>query len=183
MKRPIISVWDAKKAEDLAAHYGIRHEVFVNEQGILTFTDVDSWDEQPGVVHVLAAQGRHCAGSVRLYPLDDEGRWKGDRLAVLKRQRTAVVGAQLVRFATASAAARGGKVMEASVQLANVTFFRRLGWTCDGAEKLFFGLPHQPMLFDLTAAPPLDWPGRPDDLIVAERFSEENGEAICPAAE
>ena len=181
MRENKISVWHATQKADLAAHYAIRHDVFVNEQGVLMFTDVDEWDEEPGVVHVLAARGRRCAGSVRLYPLDGDGRWKGDRLAVHKNHRTTVVGAQLVRFATAAAAARGGKVMEASVQLPNVKFFQRLGWTCDGDERAFYGMLHQPMLFDLTKAPPLNWPGRPDGLITGD-LSKNGGEAICPAA-
>ncbi|MEX3010635.1 MSMEG_0567/Sll0786 family nitrogen starvation N-acetyltransferase [Hoeflea sp. TYP-13] len=181
MTESAISVWHAKAKTDLAAHYAIRHHVFVNEQGVLVFTDVDRWDDQPGVVHVLAARGRHCAGSVRLYPLDDEGRWKGDRLAVLKNHRATVIGAQLVRFATATAAAAGGKVMEASIQIANVKFFRRLGWTCDGAERTYFGLLHQPMLFDLAQAPPLNWPGRPDALIY-EDVTEHDEELLYPAA-
>ena len=181
MRESAISVWRAADKADLAAHYAIRHDVFVNEQGVLLFTDVDRWDDQPGVVHVLAARGPHCAGSVRLYPLDGDGRWKGDRLAVLKNHRKTVIGAQLVRFATATAAARGGEVMEASVQLANVAFFQRLGWVSDGAERTFFGLLHQPMLFDLSTAPPLDWPGRPD-VLVTGALQENGGEAICPAA-
>jgi len=164
MTNPGISVWNAVTESDLAAHFSIRHQVFVNEQGVLVLTDVDQWDTGPDVVHVLAARDGKCAGAVRLYPVDESGRWKGDRLAVLKTHRATVVGAQLVRFATATAAARGGSVMEASVQLANVKFFRRLGWTCDGVPRSFFGLLHQPMLFDLTTAPPLDWPSRPESL-------------------
>jgi len=179
-KQPV-SVWNAENNTDLAAHYAVRHRVFVNEQGVLVFTDVDRWDVQPGVVHVLAAFGQSCAGSVRLYPIDNNGRWKGDRLAVLKNHRGPVIGAQLVRFATATAAAQGGVVMEASVQLANVRFFQRLGWTRDGGEQKTYGLLHQPMLFDLTTAPPLDWPGRPDFFVTDSDFNN-GGEALCPAA-
>ncbi len=180
MAKSAISVWHVEAKTDLAAHYTIRHSVFVNEQGVLVFTDVDSWDNQPDVIHVLAAQEQHCAGSVRLYSLNNNGRWKGDRLAVLKKHRATVIAAQLVRFATATAAAQGGIEMEASVQLTNVKFFKRLGWTCDGPEQTFFGLLHQPMLFDLSAAPPVTWPGRPDQLIFGEPTNTDN-EALCPA--
>lgn len=174
-----VPVWAADCGEDLAAHYAIRHRVFVVEQGVLTLTDVDENDRNPDVVHALAARNGECAGAVRLYPLDKAGRWKGDRLAVRKRHRMRV-GGHLVRFATATAAARGGLVMEASVQLPNVNFFMRLGWTCDGAETISYGIPHQPMLFDLTTAPPLDWPGRPGDLAM-ELVAQQGHTPLCPA--
>lgn len=173
-----VPVWAAERGEDLAAHYAIRHRVFVLEQGVLTLTDVDEHDDAPGVVHALAARKGECAGAVRLYPLNGSGRWKGDRLAVLRRHRT-IVGAHLVRFATATAAAQGGSEMEASVQLANVNFFQRLGWTCNGAQTLSFGIPHQPMLFDLSTAPPLDWPDRPEDLMV-DWVARQGQTALCP---
>ncbi len=159
-----VSIWGVDNPKDLARHYAIRHSVFVNEQGVLVLTDVEERDASADVIHVLAARGDRCAGTVRLYPLDGDGRWKGDRLAVLKDYRTTVIGGQLVRFATATASARGGKVMEASVQLPNVKFFEKLGWVCDGDVRDFYGIPHQPMLFDLTVAPALDWPGRPASL-------------------
>ncbi len=180
MGKSQVPVWAAQRDNDLAAHYAIRHQVFVNEQGVLVQTDIDAYDSTPGVVHALAAQNDRCAGAVRLYPLDDQGRWKGDRLAVLRNHRVTVLGAQLVRFATATASAAGGDVMEASVQLANVKFFQRLGWTCDGETREFFGLPHQPMLFDLHTAPPLDWPTRPEGLIYS-RSTANAGNILCPA--
>lgn len=174
-----IAVWRADDA-DLAAHYAIRHRVFVSEQGVLLFTDVDHWDDHEEVVHVLASRGRSYAGTVRLYPLDGHGLWRGDRLAVLKRYRATTIGAQLVRFATATAAAQGGRVMEASVQLPNVNFFRRLGWSCNGDTYAYLGLPHQPMLFDLSKAPPLTWKG-PRHSVKLDRQRNVGSEVLCPA--
>lgn len=179
MTDAVISVWNATAA-DLAIHFAIRHRVFVNEQGVLVFTDVDHWDEHADALHVLAAWGRSCAGTVRLYPIDADGRWRGDRLAVLRQHRASLVGAQLVHFATATAAAQGGQVMEANVQLANVTFFQRLGWRCDGVERSYLGLPHQPMVFDLSMAPPLNWQGRPDAVTLNDPF-DVGSELLCPA--
>jgi predicted GNAT family N-acyltransferase len=87
---------------------------------------------------------------VRLYPLDRAGRWKGDRLAVLPGDRQHRLGAELVRFAVATAGARGGDVMEAQIQLPNVAFFLRLGWRVDGPAAEMLGVPHQPMAIGLT---------------------------------
>ena len=67
-------------------------------------------------------------GTVRLYPLGADGRWKGDRLAVLASYRHLGLGAPLVRFAVSAAARLGGREMEAFIQPANIAFFRWLGW-------------------------------------------------------
>jgi|TARA_B110000483_G_scaffold164841_1_gene195085 putative N-acetyltransferase (TIGR04045 family) len=121
----------------------------------MVLTDVDRWDDDCDTIHVVAAHGSEIAGTVRVYPLDDYGRWKGDRLAVLPAHRASLVGMRLVRFAVATAAAAGGLVMEASVQLPNVTFFERLGWRCDGEPTSYYGLPHQSMTITLDNVDPV----------------------------
>ncbi|GAA1127183.1 MSMEG_0567/Sll0786 family nitrogen starvation N-acetyltransferase [Nocardioides aquiterrae] len=159
-----IRIWRAS-GSDLAHHYAIRHRVFVVEQRALEVTDIDARDVERSTIHVLAAHGLQVAGTVRLYPLRD-GWWQGDRLAVLASHRSTMVGAELVRFAVATAAARGGHRMRAQIQLANVRFFERLGWVRDGDPAPYCGFDHQPMLFDLAQAPDLHWPGRPATVLL-----------------
>jgi putative N-acetyltransferase (TIGR04045 family) len=159
-----ISVWRAT-GPDLAPHYAIRHRVFVIEQRVLELTDIDARDIERSTIHVLAAQGAHAAGTVRLYPLEG-GLWQGDRLAVLPSHRSSMVGAELVRFAVATAAARGGDVMRAQIQLPNVRFFERLGWVRSGHPAPYCGFDHQPMLFDLAQASGLHWPARPARVLL-----------------
>lgn len=158
-----ISVWAADH-EERAAHYSVRHRVFVLEQRVMELTDIDPHDLSPETVHVLAAHGQRAVGAVRLYPLAD-GLWQGDRLAVLPSHRSSTVGAELVRFAVATAADRGGDAMTAHIQLPNVRFFERLGWTRVGDPAPYCGFEHQPMLFDLAEAPDLAWAGRPAGLV------------------
>src|SRR5262249_36476472 len=118
-----------------AAHFRIRHQVFVVEQGLFRGAgaagggqDRDFRDEDPATIHVVGLADGVICGTVRLYPLPAPGTWKGDRLAVLAGHRHQGLGAPLVRFAVATAASRGGKEMEAYIQPANVTFFAWLGW-------------------------------------------------------
>ena len=144
-------------------HLSIRHRVFVEEQRVIPFTDVDAWDNDPAAIHVVAGRGSEAVGTVRLYRTDDAGRWKGDRLAVLPGYRAGVVGMKLVRFAVSTAAAAGGDAMDAFVQLQNVTFFERIGWKRNGGEFLYYGLPHQPMIFRLSDARRLDESEIPTD--------------------
>ena len=158
-----IVCWRAVTPRALSWHLRIRHRVFVEEQRVIPFTDVDDWDRDPGTVHVLAGRGSAAVGTVRLYRTDAAGRWKGDRLAVLPGHRAGIVGMRLVRFAVSTAAAAGGDVMDAFVQLQNVSFFERLGWEHNGPCVPYYGLPHQPMTFGLSEARSLVESEIPDD--------------------
>lgn len=158
-------------AGERAEHLAIRHQVFVDEQAVFPGSDLDSWDGEESTVAVLGYSAGMAVGTVRLFPLDlAEGRWQGDRLAVLSAYRTHGVGAPLVRYAVAAAGARGGRTMVAHIQPANVVFFRRLGWTRAGEPEVYAGLPHQPMCIDLPT---------PSEGLAAVRRLEEglNGQA------
>lgn len=152
--RPALVCRAVSTADERAAHFQIRHQVFVAEQGLFTRTgrgDRDAHDHDLATIHVVGLADGVTCGTVRLYPLPEvPGRWKGDRLAVLAGHRHLGLGAPLVRFAVAAAAGRGGHEMEAYIQPANVTFFRWLGWRRVGGLVDYAGLPHQRMLVDLA---------------------------------
>jgi putative N-acetyltransferase (TIGR04045 family) len=150
--RTLIEVRVARSPADVAAHHAVREAVFVSEQRIFEGHDRDAWDE--GAVKVVATIAGRVVGAVRLYPLDEAGLWKGDRLAVLPDARTLGVGAPLVRFAVATAGAAGGTRMIALIQKPNVAFFRRLGWTRHGDPSDFRGTTHQPMSIALAGSQP-----------------------------
>ena len=146
------------------AHFQVRRQVFVAEQGLFRGTsgtsgrdgtdrdgtDRDGHDDDPATIHVVGLAGGQICGTVRLYPLGVDGRWKGDRLAVLASHRHLGLGAPLVRFAVSSAGRLGGREMEAFIQPANVAFFRWLGWRRTGELVDYAGVPHQRMVIDLT---------------------------------
>jgi len=141
---------------ELAAHFRVRHQVFVAEQGLFggpgagPGADRDGRDDDPATVHVIGLAGGVICGTVRLYPLDGSAsRWQGDRLAVLAGHRRHGLGAPLVRFAVREAGARGGRVMEAYIQPPNVAFFEWLGWQRAGGTVRYAGIPHQRMVIGL----------------------------------
>jgi len=134
---------------ELSVHLRIRERVFVDEQAIFTGTDRDERDADPATIHVLGFCDGEIAGTVRLYALDEEGVWLGDRLAVLPAYRARHVAAPLVRFAVRSAGDHGGRLMRAHVQVANVRFFQRLGWIALGGPADYLGSPHQDMVIEL----------------------------------
>jgi putative N-acetyltransferase (TIGR04045 family) len=143
----------AGSADDLAAHYAVRRRVFVEDQALFAGSDEDERDAMAGTLHVVALSDGEVAGAVRLYPLDDAGLWKGDRLAVLPEARVRRLGALLVRFAVATAGERGGHTMLAQIQLPNVRFFEHLGWSTDGPPAPYHGVMHQPMAIPLDPTP------------------------------
>lgn len=138
---------------DRRAHFAVRYAVFVTEQEFFQGTDRDGHDEEPGVRHVLAWHGSTPAGAVRLYPLEEPGIWKGDRLAVLAAFRNRGLGAPLVRFAVGTAAELGGRRMVAHIQPQNVAFFEHLGWHQIGGQVTYIGHPHLLMAIALSPLP------------------------------
>jgi putative N-acetyltransferase (TIGR04045 family) len=139
---------------ELAEHYALRHQVFVLEQGLFETDDHDFQDDDARTLHVVGLVEGSVGGAVRLYPLDAAGElWKGDRLAVLPEHRACHLGARLVRFAVATAGARGGRRMIAHIQLPNVRFFEHLGWCAEGPPAPFHGVQHQLMAIGLGQNP------------------------------
>ncbi|MEO6821738.1 MAG: MSMEG_0567/Sll0786 family nitrogen starvation N-acetyltransferase [Candidatus Nanopelagicales bacterium] len=145
---PVVVCRPVAAAPELAAHHEIRHEVFVVEQGLFADSDVDAHDADPDTVHLLGLVGDEPAGTVRLWP-QGSGIWKGDRLAVLHRQRHVGLGRPLVRLAVTTAAELGGDRMNAQVQVGTVRFFQALGWAVDGEPYDYLGAIHQHMTIEL----------------------------------
>lgn len=139
---PVLAV--ALSDRDRDRHFAVRRAIFVEEQGIFVGDDRDERDALPSTLHLMALVGEEVGGVVRAYPTDDAGNWQGDRLAILPGHRSGL-GLLLVRFAVRSAAERGGHRMIAMVQPRNVRFFEHLGWTRDGALRLYHRVEHQPM--------------------------------------
>jgi putative N-acetyltransferase (TIGR04045 family) len=135
----------ARTADELAEHHRIRRAIFVEAQGLFEFDDRDEHDDRDDALHVVALTPAGCVGAVRLYPIDDHGGWKGDRLAVLPNARAHHVGPSLVRCAVAIGGARGGRRMIAYVQRPVVEFFEHLGWAADGEPFDYHGAVHRQM--------------------------------------
>jgi putative N-acetyltransferase (TIGR04045 family) len=139
-----------ESADELAAHHAVRHRVFVLDQRLFAGSDRDERDLESATLHVVGVDHGAIAGAVRLYRLDADGLWQGDRLAVLPEARVRHLGALLVRFAVATAGERGGHTMVARIQLPNVRYFEHLGWHADGPPGPYHGVTHQPMAIPLA---------------------------------
>ena len=141
----------AVSLEEVSLHHAIRNAVFVEEQGFFEGTDRDAHDDDPSTVKLLGLYGPVAGAAVRVYPLDEPGLWRGDRLAVLPPFRPRTLGAPLVRFAVRTAGDRGGRLMVAFIQPRNVGFFRKLGWHTVGEPEMYVDRLHQKMAIELRA--------------------------------
>jgi putative N-acetyltransferase (TIGR04045 family) len=146
-----IHVRAAQLAHERAGHFAVRHEVFVRDQRLFAHTDVDEHDDHPSTVHLVGEVDGLIVGAVRIHETACPHRWQGDRLAVRRQHRASHLAIDLVQVAVGTAAALGGTVMEAHVQVPNVRFFEYLGWQKVGLREIYVGAPHQPMTFDLTS--------------------------------
>ena len=103
---------------------------------------------------------------------ESPGDWWGGRLGVDVSHRTAgAIGRRLIRTAVGTARAWGAWRFRATVQQANVPFFRRLRWR--SLEQLtLFDQPHHLMEADLTAYPPVV--ETPPDGRTVRRFARDH---------
>ncbi len=124
----------------------IWQEVFVEEQG-LRLDDTENGGEA-GSVHILAELDGVPVGTVRITPTKEKGTWQGSRLAVRCGFR-GKLGRVLVAKAQHEVGTRGGKRLEAYVQLQRVAFFQRCGWRCIGKVPDYCGRPHMLMEVDV----------------------------------
>jgi putative N-acetyltransferase (TIGR04045 family) len=142
----------ARGTRERDAYFALRREIFCAEQGLFTGDDRDACDEQAIPIICLTTipgAAPRVVGVVRVWE-EAPGDWWGGRLGVDPAFRTVGgVGRWLVQTAVGSARAWGAWRFRATVQQANVVFFRRLRWhTREQTEIL--GHPHHLMEADLT---------------------------------
>jgi putative N-acetyltransferase (TIGR04045 family) len=128
---------------ELERAFEIRKEVFVLEQKIFSNSDVD--EDDPKSIHLVAEWDNQVVGTVRFYPVNNNGHWIGGRLAVRREFRNTGAGEVLVREAMQFVKNRGCTKFTAHIQLENAPFFSRIGWKKVEPVKDYFGKPHQLM--------------------------------------
>ena len=139
--------------QERLAYFALRRSIFCAEQGLFMGDDRDGVDDA-AVPIVCVLSGRGVVGVVRIWE-ETPGEWWGGRLGVDAAHRTmGAIGRRLVQTAVGTARAWGALRFRATVQLANVPFFRRLRWQTLEPVDLH-GQPHHLMQADLAAYPPI----------------------------
>jgi predicted GNAT family N-acyltransferase len=118
--------------------FGVRFEVFVDEQGVPRELEVDEFD--PCATHLVAIRDGQVVGTLRI--LDDDGAAKIGRVAVRAAARRTGIGARLMDRAAAIALERGFAEIILHAQVAVARFYRRLGYVEEGDLFDEAGIPH-----------------------------------------
>ncbi|MEU6392640.1 GNAT family N-acetyltransferase [Streptomyces sp. NPDC046939] len=138
----------AESAADREACFGVRREVFVEEQGVPEELEYDAYDAHgAGAVHVLAVRDEDGAalGAGRFLTTGDPGVGALGRLAVRKVARGLGVGAALVGAVEEVARGRGIRAVDLHAQTHAMGFYERLGYVAYGPEFPDAGIPHRAM--------------------------------------
>lgn len=129
----------AESSEQLSQ---LRHDVFVDEQGVPKQDEFDGKDDD--AVHWIAfGSGRDVLGCARL----SDG--KVGRMAVYKPQRHKGVGSALMRNIIRFAAANKMENLQLNAQSHAIPFYENVHFVVDGDEFIEAGLPHRHMTLSL----------------------------------
>jgi putative N-acetyltransferase (TIGR04045 family) len=145
----------ARTARERSAYFALRREIFCAEQQLFDGDDRDECDATAVPIVCVAGEGARVVGVVRIWE-ETPGDWWGGRLGVDPEFRTVgAVGRWLVQTAVGTARAWGAHRFRATVQRANVAFFRRLRWQTREEIELL-GHPHHLMEAMLQYYPPTE---------------------------
>jgi predicted GNAT family N-acyltransferase len=107
---------------------GLRHEVFVVEQGVPVELEMDELDRL--ATHLVAIEAGRVVGTLRI--LDDGGVAKIGRVAVRAALRRTGIGSRLMRRATESISSKGFSEIVLHAQVSVQPFYQRLGYVAEG---------------------------------------------------
>ena len=138
----------SRTRQELTRAAEIRHQVFVDEQRLFQGTDADENDRKS--THLVAELDGQIIGTVRVFPVNDNGHWIGGRLAIQRANRGSGAGELLVREAMRWVKKEGCTLFTARIQEENIPFFVRIGWRPSGALHEYRGRRHCEMEADLT---------------------------------
>lgn len=130
----------ATAASELTA---LRHQVFVEEQGVPVDLEIDAQDASAQHFAAWAPSGR-LIGTVRLV----DGHHIG-RLAVRADWRGRGVGGHLLEQAINAAKAFGATLVDLNAQLAALDFYKKRGFSEQGSVFDDAGIPHKRMIYKL----------------------------------
>ncbi|MFC3166559.1 GNAT family N-acetyltransferase [Paracoccus fontiphilus] len=135
-----------ERTTDLAACHALRRAVFIEEQGVSEFEEMDDQDDQ--AIHLLAWQDDRPVGSARILLMGDTG--KIGRVCVLASARGTGLGAALIRAALDVLRDQPGVTRaKLGAQTHALGFYEKLGFAAHGPVYDDAGIPHRDMTRDL----------------------------------
>ncbi len=125
-------------SDEMYQVYGIRREVFIEEQGVPEEVEMDGRDDE--AVHVLASVDGEPAGCGRLMFSGSEA--KIGRVAVRKKMRGLGIGEGICKLLIALAKDKGVEKIVLDAQVTAEGFYSRLGFEREGDVFMEAGMEH-----------------------------------------
>lgn len=138
----MVDVRVADDEADRVAAFAVRHEVFVEEQGVDEELEYDEHDAD--AIHFVAQDGDEPIGAARLRELGDSV-GKVERVAVVASRRTDGVGRAVMMVLEDHARSLGLTTLKLHSQTHAAAFYRGLGYESHGEEFEEAGIPHVEM--------------------------------------
>jgi predicted GNAT family N-acyltransferase len=140
----VIEVREARGDAERDAALALRHEVFVDEQGVPPELEIDEHDET--ALHLLAFDEGRLVGVCRLVMgTPPTQRAKFGRLVVAREARGGGIGSALLGEAERRARALGAECMVLAAQTGAVGLYERAGYAAQGEVFLDAGIEHVTM--------------------------------------
>ena len=136
-----LSIRRAETGADRDKCYQIRMIVFVEEQKVPPWEEMDHYDEEAD--HYLVEDGDTPVATARIVD-KGEGHGKVGRVAVLKEYRGRGAGRDLMRYLLDACAGRF-TALELDAQIQVIPFYERLGFSAEGDMFLDAGIEHRRM--------------------------------------
>lgn len=131
---------------DRPALYAVRHEVFVDGQGVPADLEVDGLDDV--CVHLVARVGDAVVGTARVR--SHEGHPKVERVAVRAPWRGRGLGVAIMAVAEQVARDQGGDAVHLHAQAGVIAFYEALGYVPVGERFHEAGIEHVAMVKQLA---------------------------------
>jgi predicted GNAT family N-acyltransferase len=140
----VIEVREARGDAERDAALALRHDVFVDEQGVPPELEIDEHDET--ALHLVALHDGRIVGTCRLVmgtpPIS---RAKFGRLVVARAARGSGIGRALLDEAERRARALGANEMVLTAQTSAMGLYERAGYSARGDVFLDAGIEHMTM--------------------------------------
>lgn len=134
-----LEIRPAAGPDEVRAALALRHEVFVNEQGVPVEEELDEHDET--ALHLVAVDDGIVVGTCRLVE-GDEGSVRLGRMAVAQAARRQGVAAGLMREADRRAREMGAHRIVLHAQVSVQSVYERDGYVAHGNRFMDAGIEH-----------------------------------------
>jgi predicted GNAT family N-acyltransferase len=139
----VIEVREARDDAERRGALALRHEVFVDEQGVPPELEIDEHDTT--ALHLVALDDGRIVGTCRLVDDAAARRAKFGRLVVALDARGGGIGRALLDEAERRARALGRERMVLTAQTSAMSLYERAGYTARGDAFLDAGIEHMTM--------------------------------------